>query len=94
MDAAPFFKLMNVPKDSTPPPKPNLKALDVNLTAVIHTAYLAAHYFRQNPSPGGKIVATAGVSGIYGMRGMPIEAASKHGVSCAPRQTYLFKPLT
>ena len=34
------------------PPEPNVGAVDVNLTSVVYTAYLALHYFRASPGAG------------------------------------------
>jgi 15-hydroxyprostaglandin dehydrogenase (NAD) len=45
------------------PAKPNLIAMDINLTGAIYTSYLAMHFFRRNPSPGGELVFTASEAG-------------------------------
>lgn len=51
---------------SQPPPAPNTLTLDINLTAVISTAYLALHYFRLSPhkGQGASIVMTASCGGL------------------------------
>jgi NAD(P)-dependent dehydrogenase (short-subunit alcohol dehydrogenase family) len=48
------------------PPRPNLSTIDVNLKAVIDTAYLAQHYFRLSPhhGTGASLVMTASVGGL------------------------------
>lgn len=95
-DNGAFALLAGAPLDGSPPPKPNLKVLDINLTAVTTTIYLALHYFRQNPTPGGKIVATASSAGLYALPYIPVYCASKHGVRRFPTDTFLraFNELT
>jgi hypothetical protein len=80
-DTNAFPMLAAAPKDGSPPPKPNFKTIDVNFTAVASTIYLAIHYFQQNPSPGGKVVATASASGLYALPYVPVYSATKSGVS-------------
>lgn len=58
----------------------NLKALDVNLTAVDQGVWLFKHYARQNKIPGGKIVITSSCAGLYPMETNPIYTASKHAL--------------
>lgn len=64
-----------------PPPKPNLKIMDINLIGVIHTVFLAQHYLKRNHSPGGKIIVTASSAALYPMEFSPLYASSKSGVS-------------
>lgn len=63
-------------------PKPlDLRALDVNIDAVVQGIHLARHFFlEKNGRPGGKIVATSSVIGIYANHPMPLYSASKAGV--------------
>ena len=42
----------------------NLKALDVNLNAVVQGIWLFKHYARKNQVPGGKIVITSSAAGL------------------------------
>lgn len=58
----------------------NLKALDVNFTAVIQGIWLFKHYARQNKIPGGKVVITSSSAGLYPMESNPVYTASKHGL--------------
>ncbi|KAF3387327.1 15-hydroxyprostaglandin dehydrogenase [NAD] [Penicillium rolfsii] len=58
----------------------NLKALDVNLTAVIQGIWLFKHYARQNKVPRGKVVVTSSSAGLYPMESNPIYTASKHAL--------------
>ena len=80
-DTLPFATLAALPKDGTPPPKPNLRTVDIDLIGVIYTIYLATHYLRQNPTPGGKIVATASAAALYSLSYVATYCASKAGVS-------------
>jgi 15-hydroxyprostaglandin dehydrogenase (NAD) len=45
------------------PAKPNELVIDICLNAMVYSAYLALHYFRQNESKGGKIVFTSSMCG-------------------------------
>jgi 15-hydroxyprostaglandin dehydrogenase (NAD) len=65
---------------SKAPTKPNMLTFDVDLLAVYYGIKLFAHYAVQNPVPGGKIVATSSVVGLYPSPGIPQYAAAKHGV--------------
>ncbi|CAI6093417.1 unnamed protein product [Clonostachys chloroleuca] len=67
---------------SQPPPAPNTLTLDINLTAVISTTYLALHYFRLSPhkGQGASIVMTASCGGLYPSEYTPVYSASKAGV--------------
>jgi len=47
------------------PPAPNLICTDVDYKGVVYGTQLAIHFMRKNPTPGGKIVATASVAGLY-----------------------------
>jgi len=58
----------------------NLKAMDVNLTAVVQGIWLFKHYARQNKVPGGKIIITSSSAGLYHMPTNPIYTASKHAL--------------
>ncbi|KAI1641548.1 putative short chain dehydrogenase/reductase [Daldinia loculata] len=71
--------------DEEEPSQPRLRTLDVNLTGVIYTVKLAAHYIRKNkpdPTTGsrGTIICTSSNAGLYPFPVAPIYAASKAGV--------------
>ncbi|KAI0121858.1 NAD(P)-binding protein [Daldinia grandis] len=71
--------------DEEEPSQPRLRTLDVNLTGVIYTVKLAAHYIRKNkpdPTTGsrGTIICTASNAGLYPFPVAPMYAASKAGV--------------
>lgn len=61
------------------PPKLNTTVVDINLTAVVNTAYLAIHFFRKNDTPGGALVVTASTGGLYPTPYLPMYSAAKHG---------------
>ncbi|KAK5676653.1 hypothetical protein LTS10_010954 [Elasticomyces elasticus] len=66
-----------------PPPEPSSAVVDIDLTSVINTSYLAQHYFRQTPrSVGGprSLVITASCGGFYACPVQPVYGAAKHGV--------------
>ncbi|TKA75930.1 hypothetical protein B0A55_05870 [Friedmanniomyces simplex] len=65
-----------------PPPEPSSAVVDIDLTSVINTSYLAQHYFRQTPrSAQGprSLVITASCGGFYACPVQPIYGAAKHG---------------
>jgi 15-hydroxyprostaglandin dehydrogenase (NAD) len=45
------------------PAKPSELVIDICLNAMVYSAYLALHFFRQNPSKAGKIVFTSSMCG-------------------------------
>jgi NAD(P)-dependent dehydrogenase (short-subunit alcohol dehydrogenase family) len=66
---------------SAPPPPPNMLSIDIDLKAVVATAWLALHYFRLNTGiRGGSLVMTSSVGGLYAVPFCPMYAAAKHGV--------------
>jgi len=66
---------------SLPPPEPSLITSHVNYDGAIYSSYLAMHYFRRNPVPGGNIIVTGSASGLYGGSAvLPIYCSSKYGI--------------
>jgi len=66
-----------------PPPEPNGVVVDVDLTSVINTSYLAQHYFRQSPNDKEgprSLIITASCGGFYACPVQPVYGAAKHGV--------------
>ncbi|KAK4941412.1 hypothetical protein LTR10_018681 [Elasticomyces elasticus] len=61
------------------PPKLDTTVMDINLTSVIRTSYLAIHFFRKNTKPGGALVITASSGGLYPVPYLPMYGAAKHG---------------
>ncbi|OAP60321.1 hypothetical protein AYL99_05323 [Fonsecaea erecta] len=81
------------------PAKPNELVIDVCLNAMVYSAYLALHFFRQNPSKAGKIVFTSSMCGLYPGDSIPLYTAAKHGIvgltrALAKRLKILGEPIT
>ncbi|RDW77008.1 hypothetical protein BP6252_05061 [Coleophoma cylindrospora] len=62
------------------PPAPNLACTDVDYKGVVYGTQLAIHFMRKNPTPGGKIVATASVAGVYPHESYPEYNGAKAAV--------------
>ena len=62
------------------PPKPDLSCTDVNYKGVIYGTQLATHFMRNNRQPGGKIVVTGSIGGIFPHRAYPEYCGSKAAV--------------
>jgi 15-hydroxyprostaglandin dehydrogenase (NAD) len=58
--------------------RPDLQALEVDLTAVVYGTYLALHYFRQAPGKGGRIVLTSSLAGLFSLSIAPQYIIAKH----------------
>ncbi|ETI22720.1 hypothetical protein G647_06796 [Cladophialophora carrionii CBS 160.54] len=81
------------------PAKPNELVIDICLNAMVYSAYLGLHFFRQNPSKGGKIVFTSSMCGLYPGDNIPLYTAAKHGIvgltrAMARRLSMLGEPIT
>ena len=63
------------------PSRPDTAVMEICLTGVVYCAYLALHFFRQNPGKNGKFVSTSSMAGLYPAAGIPLYGAAKHGVS-------------
>ena len=68
--------------ENTNLPKPlNLRTVDVNLNAIMQGIHLARHFFAEkNNQPGGRIVVTSSVVGLYPNYAMPLYATTKHAL--------------
>jgi NAD(P)-dependent dehydrogenase (short-subunit alcohol dehydrogenase family) len=63
------------------PPEPDTSCTDVHLKGLEYGTVLATHYMRHNqPSPGGKIVATASMFGLQPCPTFPEYVAAEAGV--------------
>jgi len=64
------------------PPEEAMLVVDVCLKSVVATTWLAQHYFRISPAPGGdrSIVMTASCGGLYPSYYSATYSAAKHGV--------------
>ena len=68
--------------DEPPPPIPSI-VVDIDVMSVIHTSYLAQHYFRQTPNDGfgpRSLLVTASCGGFYKVPASPVYAAAKHAM--------------
>lgn len=75
-----FYKVHDT-GDEPPPPLPSI-VVDIDLMSVVHTSYLAQHYFRQTPSDGvgpRSLIVTASCGGFYACPLSPVYGAAKHG---------------
>lgn len=69
----------------TPPPPPDLAVIDINLTAVINTSFLAQHYFRLSKLKVESeydpcLVMTSSQGGLISVPFIPLYVAAKWGV--------------
>ncbi|KIW71279.1 hypothetical protein PV04_03462 [Phialophora macrospora] len=62
------------------PPRPNTLTVDVCLTGVIFTTYLALHFFRKTPTRPGKLILQSSVNGLWPNSRLILYSAAKHGV--------------
>lgn len=63
------------------PPEPDLSCTDINYKGVVYGTQLATHFMRNNsPQPGGKIVVTGSIGGIFPHRSYPEYCGSKAAV--------------
>ncbi|XP_014556511.1 hypothetical protein COCVIDRAFT_26708 [Bipolaris victoriae FI3] len=98
IDRTNFYEPAEEREDGAPV-KPDTSVLDICLTAVVYSAYLALHYFRKNPDKAGKLVSTASMAGLYPSHGLPVYTSAKHGVvgitrCLAQRLEALKEPIT
>ncbi|KFY90899.1 hypothetical protein V501_01909 [Pseudogymnoascus sp. VKM F-4519 (FW-2642)] len=80
VDNFPIYKAGESTRPTGPPPKPDLKTIDIDLNGAIYTVYLALHYMRINSTPGGKITMTASSAALYPLDTVPLYAAAKHAI--------------
>ncbi|RMD42858.1 hypothetical protein DV735_g2272, partial [Chaetothyriales sp. CBS 134920] len=62
------------------PPAPDLACTDINFKSVVYGTQLAIHFMRQNPIPGGQIVATSSSIGIHPICILPEYAGAKSAI--------------
>lgn len=63
------------------PPEPDTTCTDVHLKGVMYGTMLATHFMRHNqPSPGGKIIATSSMLGVHPCPSFPEYNAAEAGV--------------
>ncbi|ETN40680.1 uncharacterized protein HMPREF1541_04959 [Cyphellophora europaea CBS 101466] len=69
------------------PPKPNLNSTETCYHGLIYGTQLAVHFMRQNPIPGGTIVATGSSVGIHPIGSMPEYCGAKAAINNYVRAT-------
>lgn len=62
------------------PPEPDLSTTDVCYKGVVYGTQLAVHFMRQNPTPGGFIIATASAVALYPVASLPEYTGAKAAV--------------
>lgn len=65
---------------SSIPPAPNLACTDVDYKGVVYGTQLSIHFMRKNSIPGGKVIATASVAGLYPHESYPEYNGAKAAV--------------
>ncbi|KAK0619491.1 hypothetical protein B0T14DRAFT_603289 [Immersiella caudata] len=73
------FALRNAAIDDIPP-EPNTICTDIHYKGLIYATILSRHFMRHNPVPGGKIVVTGSLIGIYPCATFPEYCGAKAGV--------------
>ncbi|ETI20464.1 hypothetical protein G647_08500 [Cladophialophora carrionii CBS 160.54] len=73
--------LLNSRGSTEIPPEPDLASTDVMFKGLIYGTQLAVHFMRQNPTPGGHIVATSSIAGLYPMASLPEYSGAKAAAS-------------
>jgi NAD(P)-dependent dehydrogenase (short-subunit alcohol dehydrogenase family) len=63
------------------PPKPNLISTETCYHGLIYGTQLAIHFMRQNPVPGGQIVATGSSVGVHPIESMPEYCGAKAAIN-------------
>jgi len=72
--------ILDQKKSDTVPPAPNLICTDVDWKGIVYGTQLAIHFMRKNPTPGGKIVATASAAALYPHESYPEYDGAKAAV--------------
>jgi len=80
-------------EDGTPK-ELNLKTIHIDLEAVIQGIWLFKHYARKNEIPGGKIMITSSIAGLYPMSINPQYTAAKHALVGLTRASGMGSPFS
>jgi hypothetical protein len=70
------------------PPEPDLARTDVCFKALVYRTHLAIHFMRQNPTPGGFIVATSSMVGVHPIAPFLEYCGAKSGVSLSGKELH------
>ncbi|PGH19307.1 hypothetical protein AJ80_04060 [Polytolypa hystricis UAMH7299] len=62
------------------PPAPDLSCTDIDYKGVVYGTQLAVHFMRHNKVPGGKIVCTASIAGVFPHQSYPEYSGAKAAV--------------
>ncbi|CAI7608134.1 unnamed protein product [Penicillium pancosmium] len=63
------------------PPAPKLDVVDINYKGVVYGTQLATHFMRYNSQPGGRIVITGSIGGVFPHESYPIYCGTKAAVN-------------
>ncbi|CAG8107319.1 unnamed protein product [Penicillium salamii] len=63
------------------PPCPDMSLVDVNYKGVVYGTQLAVHFMRHNPQPGGKVVVTGSIGGVFPHSSYPVYCGTKAAVN-------------
>lgn len=63
------------------PPAPKLDVVDTNYKGVVYGTQLATHFMRYNPQPGGRIVITGSIGGVFPHKSYPVYCGTKAAVN-------------
>ncbi|KAJ6072429.1 hypothetical protein N7467_010514 [Penicillium canescens] len=66
--------------DDIPAP-PDLSVVDINYKGVVYGTQLAVHFMRHNPQPGGRIVVTGSIGGVFPHESYPVYCGTKASVN-------------
>ncbi|CAG8239904.1 unnamed protein product [Penicillium olsonii] len=63
------------------PPCPDLSLVDVNYKGVVYGTQLAVHFMRHNPQPGGRVIITGSIGGVFPHSSYPVYCGTKAAVN-------------
>ncbi|KAJ5909067.1 Short-chain dehydrogenase/reductase SDR [Penicillium taxi] len=74
------FDWKDKPVEDVPPP-PDTSVVETNYKGVIYCTQLATHFMRHNPQPGGRIIITSSIGGMFPHKAYPIYCGTKSAVN-------------
>ncbi|KAJ5723932.1 hypothetical protein N7488_001967 [Penicillium malachiteum] len=63
------------------PPAPDTSVVDINYKGVVYCTQLATHFMRYNPQPGGRVIITGSIGGVFPHKSYPIYCGTKSAVN-------------